>query len=46
MGKHMQYIKLKHFINHDKKLSSCFMIVLGLYLKLNTKQNIKKVSKY
>ena len=28
---------LKHFTNHEKKLSNCLMIILELYLKLNTK---------
>ena len=37
---------LKYFMNTEKKLSNCLMIVLKLYLKLNTKQNIEKDSKY
>ena len=37
---------LKHFTNHEKKLSSCLMVIPKLYLKLNTKQDIEKDSKY
>ena len=37
---------LKHMTNHEKKLSNCLMIILELYLKLNTEQNMDKVSKY
>ena len=33
-------------MNHEKKLSNCLMIILELYLKLNTKQNTENVSKY
>ena len=33
---------LKHFTNHEKKLSNCLMIILKLYLKLNRKQNMEK----
>ena len=29
---------LKNFTNHEKKLSSCLMIIPNLYLKLNTKK--------
>ena len=28
---------MKHFTDHEKKLSNCLIIVLELYLKLNTK---------
>ena len=38
--------QLKHFINNKKKLSNCFIIILELYLKWNTKQNMEKASKY
>ena len=37
---------LKHFTNHEKKLSNCLVIILELHLKLNTKQNMEKVSKH
>ena len=37
---------LKHFTNNQKKLSNCLMNILKLYLKLNIKQNMGKVSKY
>ena len=37
---------LKNFANHEKKLSICLMIILEFYLKLNTKQNMEKISKY
>ena len=37
---------LKHFINQEKKFSNCLMIILQLYLKVNTKQNMEKVSTY
>ena len=33
-------------MNHEKKLSNCLMIILELYLKLNTEQNTENVSKY
>ena len=33
---------LNHFTNHEKKLSNCLMIILGLHLKLNTKQYMEK----
>ena len=36
---------LKHFTNHEKKLSNCLMIILKLYLDLNIKQNMEKDSK-
>ena len=36
---------LKHFTSHGKKLSNCLMIILQLYMKLNIKQNMEKVSK-
>ena len=32
---------LKHFTNHEKKLSNCFMIILEFYLKPNTKKKKK-----
>ena len=32
----------KHFTNHEKKLSNCLVIILELYLNLNTKQNMEK----
>ena len=38
--------KLKHFTNHEKKFSNCLIIILKFYLKLNTKQNVEKDSKY
>ena len=41
----MQSIILKHFTNHKKNLANCVMIILELYLRLNTKQNTEKVSK-
>ena len=37
---------LKHFTNNQKKLSNSLMNILKLYLKLNIKQNMGKVSKY
>ena len=37
---------LKHFTNHDKKLSNYLIIILELYLNLNTKQNMEKDWKY
>ena len=37
---------LKHFVNHDKKLSNYLIIILELYLNLNTKQNMEKDWKY
>ena len=37
---------LKYFRNNEKKLLNCLIIVLKLYLKLNTKQNMEKDSKY
>ena len=37
---------LKHLTNYEKKLSNCLTIILELHLKLNTKQNMEKVSKY
>ena len=30
-------------MNHEKKLSNCLIIILELYLKLNTKQNGLKI---
>ena len=30
-------------MNHEKKLSNCLMIILELYLKLNTEQNTENV---
>ena len=41
----MQSIILKHLANHKKKIANCVMIILELYLRLNTKQNTDKVSK-
>ena len=35
----------KHFTNDDKKLSICLTIILKLYMKLNTKQNMENESK-
>ena len=37
---------LKHFRNHEKKLSNCLMIIPEFHLKLNTNQNMEKISKY
>ena len=37
---------LKDFTNHEKKLSNCLIIIVKLYLKLNTKQNMEKDLKY
>ena len=37
---------LKHFTNHEKKLSICLMIILQLYLKKNKKWNMEKDWKY
>ena len=37
---------LKRFTNHEKKLANCLMIILELNLKLDTKQNMEKGSKY
>ena len=31
-------------MNHEKKLLNCLMIILELYLKLNTKQNTEKMA--
>ena len=36
---------IKHFTNHEKKLSNYLMIILQLHLKVNIKQNMEKVSK-
>ena len=36
---------IKHFTNHEKKLSNYLMIILQLNLKVNIKQNMEKVSK-
>ena len=33
-------------MNHEKKLSNGLMVILELYLKLNTKQNLEKGSNY
>ena len=33
-------------MNHEEKLSNCLMIILELYLKVNTNQNMEKFSKY
>ena len=38
----IQQILLKHFINQEKKLSNYLMIILELYLKLNTEQYQEK----
>ena len=43
---HKSTINIKHFTNHEKKLKNCLMISLEFYLRLNTKQNMEKVSKY
>ena len=32
--------------NREKKLLNCLMIILELYLKLNSEQNTEEVSKY
>ena len=37
---------IKTFYESREKISNCLMIILELYLKLNTKQNTKKGSKY
>ena len=37
---------IKTLYESRKKLSNCFMIILELYLKLNTTQNTEEVSKY
>ena len=37
---------LNCFTNHEKLLLNCLMIILQLYLRLNTKQNMEKVLKY
>ena len=42
----MIILKLKPFMNHKKMLSNCLMNILKFYLKLNTKQNMEKDSKY
>ena len=34
---------LRHFANHEKKLSNCLMIILRLRLKLNSKQYMENV---
>ena len=34
---------LKHFKNHEKKLSNCLMIILKLYLKLNSKKMLQRL---
>ena len=36
---------IKTLYEHKKKLSNCLMIILELCLKLNTKQNMEKVSR-
>ena len=38
----IQQILLKHFTNQEKKLSNYLMIILELYLKLNTEQYQEK----
>ena len=37
---------MKNFMNHKKNLSNCLTSVFELCLKLNTKQNVEKFSKY
>ena len=37
---------LNCFTNHEKLLLNYLMIILQLYLRLNTKQNMEKVLKY
>ena len=37
---------LNCFTNHEKLSSKCLMIILKLYLRLNTNQFIEKGSKY
>ena len=37
---------IKHYTNRKKKLSNRLMIILKLCLKLNTKQDVEKDSKY
>ena len=42
MIKNVHYITLKHFTNYEKKLSNYLILILELYLGLNTKQNKEK----
>ena len=37
---------IKTLYKSREKLSNCLVIILELHLKLNTKQNMEKVSKY
>ena len=45
-SKKVHYKILNCFTNHGKLLLNYLMNVLQLHLKLNTKQNMEKISKY